>query len=395
MSVHRLAKSLGMVAAAAVLLVPAVWAARPAAAEDGPTIAVGSGETGYAVNLFGAPEITVVKGTTVTFEAGWLEPHTVTFPGTQAIPSPEDPNAAVPTHPGQVVEYDGTQFVNSGFIASGGTFGENKSFQITFAKQGSFPYVCIIHPGMEGTVNVIGGGSVTSQGAIDAASTTRFASALTALKAEAKKLAEKQVTKVANADGTTTWRVNTVGGIVPPSDVQQFFPPAMNLQEGDTVVWESSVPTPHTVTFLGGADLGKIIAEGPPDILANPKILLPTQAPAAGYDGNGYINSGVLGITGFPAGTSYSVKFSKAGSYSYFCILHVEQGMGGVVNVSAKSAPSQANPAATASTTPAPPKTGSGDLVAEGDAPFIGLMLAGFAVALLAGVRLVTRRSAR
>ncbi|MEZ4554288.1 MAG: plastocyanin/azurin family copper-binding protein [Dehalococcoidia bacterium] len=393
MSVHRLAKYLGMFAVAAAMLVPAVWMARPAAAEDGPTIAVGSGETGYAVNLFGAPEITVIKGTTVTFEAGWLEPHTVTFPGMQPIPSPEDPNAAIPTNPGQVVEYGGTQFVNSGFIASGGAFGENKSFQITFAKQGSFPYVCIIHPGMAGTVNVVGGGSVTSQGEIDATAKAAFASALTALKAEAKKLAEKQVTKVANADGSTTWRVNTVGGFVPPSDVQQFFPPAMNVQEGDTVVWESSVPTPHTVTFLGGADLGKIIAEGPPDILANEKILLPTQAPAAGYDGNGYINSGIIGIAGFPAGTTYSVKFGKAGSYSYFCILHVEQGMGGVVNVSAKSAPAQATPAAT--TTPAPPKTGSGNLVADGDAPFIGLMLAGFAVALLAGVRLVTKRPTR
>ncbi len=359
MHVRGVARSFGMLAVAALMVVPAVWAARPAEAEDGPTITVGSGETGYAVNLFGAPEITVTKGTTVTFTAGWLEPHTVTFPGNKEIPSPEDPTAAIPTHPGQVVEYDGSQYVNSGFIANGGAFGDTKSFQINFAKQGSFQYACIIHPGMEGTVNVIGGGSTTSQGQIDATSKTTFANALTALKAEAKKLGDKQVTKVANADGSTTWRVVTVGGVVLPSDVQQFLPAAMNVQEGDTVVWESSVPTPHTVTFLGGADLGKIIAEGPPDIFENAKIFLPTQAPAAGYDGNGYINSGVIG-------------------------------MGGVVNVAAKS---QATPAAT--TTPAPPKTGSGNLVADGSAGYVAIMFAGFGLALLAGVRIATGRRSR
>lgn len=391
MRVRVWARGLGMTAVAAVLLVPAMWAARPAAAEGGPTITVGSGEPGYAVNLFGAPEITVTKGTTVTFKAGWLEPHTVTFPGNKGIPSPEDPTAAVPTHPGQVVEYDGTQYVNSGFIASGGAFGDAKSFQITFGKQGSFQYACIIHPGMEGKVNVVGGGSVTSQGQIDATSNAAFASALTALKAEAKKIGDKQVTKVANADGSTTWRVATVGGVVGTSDVQQFIPGAMNVQEGDTVVWESSVPTPHTVTFLGGADLGKIIAEGPPDILANTKILLPTQAPAAGYEGNGFINSGIIGTSGFPAGKTYSVKFSKAGAYSYLCILHVEQGMAGVVNVAARS---QATPAATpaATTTPAPPKTGSGNLVDDGGAPYLAVMLAGFGLTLLAGVRVATGR---
>jgi plastocyanin len=182
----------------------------------------------------------------------------------------------------------------------------------------------------------------------------------------------------------------TVGGVVLPSDVQQFLPAAMNIQEGDTVVWESSVPTPHTVTFLGGADLGKIIAEGPPDIFENAKIFLPTQAPAAGYDGTGYINSGVIGAAGFPSGKSYSVKFSKTGSYSFLCILHVEQGMGGVVNVAAKS---QATPAAT--TTPAPPKTGSGNLVADGSGGYVAIMLVGFGLALLAGVRIATGRRSR
>lgn len=387
-----LARSSAILALAGGALFPLASSGAPAAAQaTGPTVVVGSGEPGYAVNLFGPSEVTVPVGGTVNFKAGWLEPHTVTFRGAnKPVPPPDDPTAAVPTHPGQVVSYNGSEYVNSGFIASGGVFGENNSFALKFSKEGAFPFSCIIHPGMDGVVKVVAPGvNVSSQASLDAATTKIFGDALTALKAEAAKVAQKPFTKSANADGSSTWRVSTVGALVGPSDVQQFIPAAMNVQEGDTVVWESSITTPHTVTFLGGADLGKIIAEGPPDILANEKIFLPTQAPATGYTGNGYINSGVIG-TGFPSGLTYSVKFGKAGAYPFLCILHVEQGMGGVVNVAAKT---QATPASTA-VAPAPPKTGTAGLSGgESGAPFFGLMLAGLGVALLVGVRVATGRS--
>ena len=33
------------------------------------------------------------------------------------------------------------------------------------------------------------------------------------------------------------------------------------------------------------------------------------------------------------AGASYSLKFTKAGTYSYVCFLHADQGMAGVIEV--------------------------------------------------------------
>ena len=158
---------------------------------------------------------------------------------------------------------------------------------------------------------------------------------------------------------------------MPPSDVQQFFPPSMNVRVGDTVTWRSSVPTPHTVSFLGGTPL--IV----PPSLENPKIFAPTPAPAAGYDGVGYVNSGVMGV-GFP-GQSFSVKFSRAGTFGYVCILHISQGMGGTINVAAAA--------------PAPPKTGSG--AASNPATSMALVgvLAVLALATVGGARLASRRA--
>jgi plastocyanin len=300
-------------------------------------ILVGTGEPGYAVNLFGPDRVTVATGTTVTFRNPWFEPHTVTFPGQNPVPPPSDPQAPVPTHPGQTVAYNGTDFVNSGFFFRG------QDFRISFPNTGSFTFLCIIHPGMAGTVTAVAPGSagISTQPQLDAAAAATFAPALTALKAEASRLAAKPVNQVRNADGTTTWRVATVGGFVAPSDVQQFFPSPMNIRAGDTVVWESSVPTPHTVTFLGGTTLG-----GPPTP-ENPRVFGPTPAPATGYTGVGYVNSGVIGL-GWPVGQTFSVKFSQAGNFPYICVLHAEQGMAGTINVAAGA--------------PAPPTTGSAGL---------------------------------
>ena len=83
---------------------------------------------------------TVPVGATVGFKTSWLEPHTVTFLGGRTAPTPADPTAPVPSHPGQVVAYDGTQYVNSGFITS-----RSPVWQISFPKAGTYPFICIIH----------------------------------------------------------------------------------------------------------------------------------------------------------------------------------------------------------------------------------------------------------
>ena len=368
------------VAAVGLLVTSSLVTAVPAAAQtptSTPTatatstplvVKVGSGEPGYAVNLYGPGAITVQTGSTLSFKGNWLEPHTVTFLGGSPRPTPADPKAPVPTDPGKVVGYDGTKYLSSGFITS-----RDPAFSVSFPKAGTYPFLCIIHPGMDGTVTVVDSGATSTQAQLDNTAQQVFAAALAALKAQAATLAAKPVTQTRNADGTTTFRVTTVGGYVAPSDIQQFFPPSMNVNVGDTVVFENTVPTPHTVTFLGGTPLPF------PPSLEDPKIGAPTPAPAAGYDGTGYVNSGVIG-QGF-GGSSFSIKFSKAGAFPFVCILHVDQGMGGTINVAS----------ATAAITP--PRTGAAGLVGDTSSPAMAALLALGAIVLVTGSRFATVRS--
>lgn len=48
-------------------------------------------------------------------------------------------------------------------------------------------------------------------------------------------------------------------------------------------------------------------------------------------DGTGYVNSGVLYPPMAPANLpkSYSLTFAKAGTYEYWCLVHVPNGMKG------------------------------------------------------------------
>ena len=72
-----------------------------------PTILNGSGETGYAVNLFGPPAVTVAAGTTITFKGNWIEPHTITYvPAGQQPPPLGSPQEEQPTDPGRVPAID-------------------------------------------------------------------------------------------------------------------------------------------------------------------------------------------------------------------------------------------------------------------------------------------------
>jgi plastocyanin len=134
---------------------------------------------------------------------------------------------------------------------------------------------------MSGTVTVVAPGApkISTQAALDSAARTAFTTELTALKAEAAKLAAKPVTQTRNADGSSTWSLVERWGNVAPSDVMQFVPASLNIQAGDTVTWQNRCKPSQTVTFLGGTALGPPIMD-----LGDPR-MRPVPAPTAGYDG--------------------------------------------------------------------------------------------------------------
>ena len=139
--------------------------------------------------------------------------------------------------------------------------------------------------------------------------------------------------------------------------MQRFFPAGVDIKAGDTVRWRSVTVTEHTVTFGP-------FPEGIPRA-GNP-LVDNVSRPGDEYTGEGYWNSGMLGVDSF-AGVTFELTFPDPGEFAYYCIPHLEQGMTGVINVAARDA----EPTPTEAPTPSPPDTGSGlDDVSEGSSGF-------------------------
>jgi plastocyanin len=102
----------------------------------------------------------------------------------------------------------------------------------------------------------------------------------------------------------------------------QFYPNAITIDAGDTITWTFPSGEPHTVTLLGPRS-----SPPPPTDPSAP-------VPAGGktYDGSTYTSSGfVLG------GKSYSLTFTKPGTYTVYCLIH--GGMDQTITVQNAGAP--------------------------------------------------------
>lgn len=338
----------------------------------------GGGETGYTVDLFLPNSATVLTGTVVRWTMPWSEPHTVTF-GTP--PTNVDPTALPDPFPTAPVPYDGTGFVTSGLLGTGfiagppGTPQGPTSFEIQFTKAGSYDFYCAIHPNMTGTIKVVDSGTVSAQSDLTAAGQATYATELAAIKAVRAGISDTPKTTT-NADGSKTYDL-TVGGETQNAQVQQFIPQVANINVGDSIMWSNNVHSPHTVTF------------GPPPA-GDPFAATPVVP--AGFDGSAPADSAIIGI-GY-AGQTFTLKFTKAGSYNYICVLHAQEGMVGTVNVAAQTTP-PTTPTSVATPTkapPGPPSTGSGSTSSSGSMLWLVAGLAGALLIISGSATLAMRR---
>jgi plastocyanin len=113
--------------------------------------------------------------------------------------------------------------------------------------------------------------------------------------------------------------VSVIGGLNDPTDpniaVLEYLPEKVEVVTGSTVVWDIAGPEPHSVTFVPPN------AKVPPSADSNPSLFGPT--PATGpYDGTALVNSGVLPQGPTSQVQKFSLTFGKAGTYTYYCVLH-------------------------------------------------------------------------
>ncbi len=365
-----LRKRAAVAAIAAAAIVPALIIGGGSALADsgGGTInaTVGAGEAGYSVNSFLPESLTVTTGTTVNWSFKWFEPHMIVLDNGL---TPADLNTEPPADTSPF-DFDGVRK----YVYSGTIFGQpvnSPTFAIKFEKAGDYHIECLIHPGMDGDVKVVDSGTADTQATADARSADEYTSDVGALKAAAAAQTAKGATVTTQADGSSLYEVDMIGPLGGSNGtrdyIQQFFPAAVNIHAGDSVKWNNPTSDAHTVTF-------NVQNSGLDPNTTDPFSVPPTGAADGVYDGGTeFVHSGILGVPGDEGGQSaaqtFTLKFTKAGSYNYICLLHGDQGMTGTVNVAAQTTttptatPSQtatATPSKTTTTAPQPPDTGSG-----------------------------------
>jgi plastocyanin len=226
-------------------------------------------------------------------------------------------------------------YYSSGFIPFEGERGNTFEMKIADdAKDGTYFYYCNVHNIlMSGEVTVKHGATVESQAAINRRGkqeADRLAKPL--LAQYQKELAGKGQHKgnLAGSGGDATENIHAF--------VDEFTPRTINTKVGEKVTW--TFISNHTISFNvpaytplftfdkkgdltpnGGLDKAKGGWPGPPPGHDNfeDEPPPPIHLDAGNFDGSGGLKSSG---TGFNTGDTYSVTFTKAGTYPYACLIH-------------------------------------------------------------------------
>ncbi len=109
-----------------------------------------------------------------------------------------------------------------------------------------------------------------------------------------------------------TWEVTVGSGTTDGASLDSMFPKVIYVHEGDTIKFTNKSPfAPHTVTFMAN------LKDAPEEELMNINPMVPSAKDGSSYDGELFLNSGVL-----LKDQSYSVTFTKTGVLEYLCIFH-------------------------------------------------------------------------
>jgi plastocyanin len=178
---------------------------------------------------------------------------------------------------------------------------------------GSYALVCVLHPFMNGEVEVVGGDADRlSPAAVAEAGEKEFKKA----QAQATALKKPAVDVPGATSVIAGWGDQLIAANV-------FGPSTASVKVGDTVTWTSKSPyMPHTVSFAPPF-------AGPGD----PNAFLPAGAASGSAYEGGVAHSGMIGPAPALPKDSFSLRFIKPGTYNYTCILHPR--MAGTVEVQA------------------------------------------------------------
>jgi plastocyanin len=304
--------------------------------------------TSSDVNDFFPHQVRIHVGDRVRFVPNGF--HTVDLPGSRTKKLPiitptGQPIAASVDAAGAPFWFNGQSGLGFNPVLLNSAFGKSRSYTgskavlsglpiqqrpqpmtVTFTKTGLFRYFCDIHPGMTGTVRVVGSRSRVPTAAQDRRTVARQVATTLAT---AKRLQRTE------APGNNTVDVGEQGrGNV---SFFGFVPSTLSVPRGTTVTFRMHARSEiHTATAGPGdpesqpqSYLGQIEAglQGPG---LDPRGVFPSEPPGAlaaltpTFHGNGFWNSGALDLdsatqTVPPANR---VTFAAPGTYQVFCMIH-------------------------------------------------------------------------
>jgi plastocyanin len=361
MSMRRCVTLSAIAVMAALLTAPAAGARTKLVVAGGPPPAsagrVGSVKFAKALDLNGffRKQVTINVGDSVRWAFSRRVVHTVTFlaPG-QSRPTLETPDPAHPytgftdalnapfwfngqpsllippdhAFPQGGASTDGRKYHNSGLSAP--TF---KPYTLKFTRTGTFRYLCLVHPGMQGSVKVLAKGRPVPSVQDDrAARTSEYRRAVDQARDLAKFTPTGNNVVAGHDKGAVAWF--------------RFFPSTKTIAVGQSVRFSvSSTSEIHTVRFgpdawHSPADADLVQAQpqpsGPPRLQFNGLIFLPSDPVLPPYTGtnhgNGFLNTGVIDTNPKSAPpASVDVTFVTPGTFVFECTIH--PGMQGTIRV--------------------------------------------------------------
>jgi plastocyanin len=299
------------------------------------TVRAGSSRQSQALQslVFLPREITINEGDSVQWAIGAAD-HSIYFPAGDKGPEMILPgksqgelywNPSV-FFPSPQKEYDGSGPLSGGVI--GAAPGLPRTYAVAFTKAGTYKYLCVFHPGMEGTVVVQAAGTALpkTQTEYDKIAVDEARTSL----AKAEELYKATKPVATGAPGKRAFRLDMVGSLKEGATFYRFPSDRLEIRRGDSVTWVMKDPTElHTVSFGVGKRpfdiaIPKPQPQGPPKLLVNAATMTPAGGKA--HRGSGFYNSGFM-LTAGPGVKSYSLTFTRPGEYEYICATHAFYGM--------------------------------------------------------------------
>jgi plastocyanin len=339
--------------------VPPVAATGPTTYQIGVDNAAPAGHNWLYVDYFPRGAVEVHQGDVLAFKwnTGSIDGfHTATFVPPGATPpdlfaaDPDDgvgqsqlsPAALAPTDAtcgsaSKPCVYDGTAMVSSGAQPTAPGFDFFVALNVS-ADSGpvTLTYMCLVHPGMRGSVTVVPKEqAVATPPQVQAAATEQYRSDTVGARQAETRAEERSVTR--NSDGTRTVTM-TAGTATNFVEVAEMLPRTVRVRPGDSVTWATStIKDIHTVTFPRGTGSDAVdplptVCEGPGSTDTPPPCSDP-GASEAHFNPQAYgpttigapstvASSGVLSSPPAPFPNGYTFHFPNAGSFAYQCRIH-------------------------------------------------------------------------